>query len=212
MSSKQAQKAIKVYGNLLGMIKARLSLVDDAVDGKIPLPPKIVEEFSYLQLRMACESIALGCLTIHGDMLSDKLKNIQGAYEGGKIISHLEKLHSDFYPIPFTEQIQPSGLKHLGEITQPYLTKNDLKKLIGICGDKLHMGSISKLLKDNKEDNSLLLDIRVWSDKIHHLINRHQFRLFDKKTIYVCKMVGGLYGYKAEIILAESYHKYHPSI
>ena len=205
MSSKKAQEAIKVYGNLLVETKARLSFVDNAINGQMKLPSKVVEEFSYLQLRMACESIALGCLTIHGEMLGDKVRNIQDNWNGGIIINRLEKLHSDFYPMPFLEEIQPSGVRHLAEIKQPYLTRQDLIKLVGICGEKLHMGTVKKLLDENTKYNFSFSDIKNWSDKIHNLINHHQFRLLDNRTLYVCNIIGGLYTYNAEIIVAESY-------
>ncbi|MGH8227079.1 MAG: SymE family type I addiction module toxin [Steroidobacteraceae bacterium] len=54
----------------------------------------------------------------------------------------LDRLHKDFYPKPVkmtvTDKVQ------LDKIDVPYLTKADLKKLTGICGDKLHRGSPEK--------------------------------------------------------------------
>jgi hypothetical protein len=42
--------------------------IDAAINGRTGLPAPIVREYSYLQLRVLSELIALGCLTAHGDI------------------------------------------------------------------------------------------------------------------------------------------------
>ena len=52
-------------------------------------------------------------------------------------MKQLSELHQDFYPKPKTMTIT-KGRVQLDEIDAPYLTKANLQKLNGICGDKLH--------------------------------------------------------------------------
>src|SRR5262245_27923594 len=77
------------------LIKRRLLAMDTAPEGKTGLPEVAVREYCFLQLRMLCELIALGCLTAQGDLQTGKLKD---EYRADKIIRRLQQLHPDFYP------------------------------------------------------------------------------------------------------------------
>jgi|SRR5882724_2304781 len=55
-------------------------------------------EFCYLQLRMLCELIAVGCLVVHGDV--EGTKGLCKVWAADKVMKRLEKLHPDFYPHP----------------------------------------------------------------------------------------------------------------
>ena len=82
MVTQSQQHAIDLYADLMEEVKIRLSCIEIAVSGKLFLPSKIVEEICYLQLRMLCELIALGCLTAHGDIA--KSKSLQKAWAADK--------------------------------------------------------------------------------------------------------------------------------
>jgi hypothetical protein len=68
---------MSLYAQLMEEAKSRLTAIDGAVKGESGLPVLFVREFCYLQLRMPCEAIALGCLVAHAgprrDSLSDAL-------------------------------------------------------------------------------------------------------------------------------------------
>jgi hypothetical protein len=89
-------------------IKTRMSWIEAAVGASANcLSPQATYEFSYLQLRLVCETLALGCLAVHGEGgLREKLKS---EYAADKIINMVEKLHPDFYPHRSIVSLRESG-------------------------------------------------------------------------------------------------------
>ncbi|MGE3580605.1 MAG: hypothetical protein AB7J28_04280, partial [Hyphomonadaceae bacterium] len=60
---------LNVYASLMEEIKYRHRALNLAAANKIEgLGPLLCEEFCYLQLRMICELLALGCLVAHDDI------------------------------------------------------------------------------------------------------------------------------------------------
>jgi len=92
--------ALDDYSMLMEEAKYRLLAMDTALGGRTGLPKGAIREFCFLELRMLCELIALGCLTAHGDLKTSKLKT---SYEADRIIRSLQKLHPDFFPVGATQ-------------------------------------------------------------------------------------------------------------
>lgn len=62
-------EAASLYADLMNEVKVRIAAIDAGTGGLLgALPAPIVQEHCYLQLRMCCELIALGCLVAHGDI------------------------------------------------------------------------------------------------------------------------------------------------
>lgn len=143
--------ASALYANLMTEIKIRITAINTGTLNQLPVPPPIVKEFCFLQVRMICELIALGCLVAHGDISATKSSKLQKAWEADKIIEALEALHPDFFPVPVVQGIGAplsSGAKHHTiEPRVPHpLPKAEFLKLYHKCGETLHRGSIKKLL------------------------------------------------------------------
>jgi hypothetical protein len=117
-------------------------------------------------------------------MAKVQTKNIRDAYEPGKILKHLNDLHPLFYPIPVDEKLDSDGaLDAIIPVKKNSLTKSDLPKLYGLCGNILHQGPIAKF-DPNKEWN--YRESAAWVNKIIALLNRHLIVLSDKtRAIYV---------------------------
>ena len=124
---------LNAYVGLMEEAKYRLFAMDTALEGRTGLPPGATREYCFLQLRMLCELIALGCLTAHGDLQTGKLKK---AYEADRIIRGLQRLHPKFYPIAAIRTDKGPKLIH-----EHGLTKEELVKLYWKCGNVLHRGS-----------------------------------------------------------------------
>lgn len=169
------------YCDLMEELKERHAAVDFIVEntkrGVFILSPLIVGEVCFLQLRMICELIALGCLLIHGDIPATRTKKMQKAYAADWIIDRLEELHPSFYPKP-GEQVHDSSGKviELKDKTTPYLTKAELLRLYTSCGDKLHRGNLKNITGSRKFD---FAQMTIWLDKIRELLNHHQIPLVD---------------------------------
>jgi hypothetical protein len=87
--TKQQHDASMLYADLLEEAKIRIASIDAAISGRAGLSAPLVREYSYLQLRMLCELIALGCLTAHGEIKATQAPKLQKEYAADKIIKRL---------------------------------------------------------------------------------------------------------------------------
>ena len=133
-----------LYSALMEEIKIRLGAIEHAVKGQTHLVGPLVREFSYLQLRMICEVIALGSLVAHGDIDATKANKFRKEYAADKILDQLEALHPNFYPQPAIQAAHDTH--HLVPLTSGFITKPELLALYHQCGDTLHRGNFKKLL------------------------------------------------------------------
>jgi hypothetical protein len=157
------EEAMDAYTILMLEAKRRLLAMHTVLEGKTGLPKGVVCEFCFLQLRMLCELIALGCLTAHGDLMSGKLR---GTWQADKIIRGLEELHPDFYPIAATEGV---------------FTKEELVKLWRKCGEVLHRGTFETLWSRLRYADAIE-EIRSWKKKIEALLSNHAIFMADGST------------------------------
>jgi hypothetical protein len=174
----------KSYWTIMTEIKQRLEVIHGVYKESKRLPGFASRELVYLQIRMICELIGLACLTAHGDMAKAQTKNIRDTHEPGKILKHLDDLHPLFYPRPVDQLLAADGaLDGIVLSKKDSLSKTELPKLYGLCGDVLHQHSISKF-NAKKEWNPE--ETAVWVNKIISLLNRHFIVLSDqKRAIYI---------------------------
>jgi hypothetical protein len=66
--TQQQLDAANLYADLLEEAKVRIFSIDAVIGGGAGIPDPLAREYAYLQLRMLCEVIALGCLVAHGDL------------------------------------------------------------------------------------------------------------------------------------------------
>jgi hypothetical protein len=204
MATKKQDAAINLYAKLMEEAKSRLACVSLAVNGKTGLPGPAVREFCFLQFRMICELISLGCLTAHGDIQATT--RLRDEWSAKNILSQLEKLHPDFYPFP-SEKETDGRNHHLTPITEGFLTKADLLNLNGKCGDILHRGSLKKLLSPNSPVQVHFPDIDGWAKKIARLLDIHSIALLGGEAYIVCLMSSNENGGRVQVAIAEAQHE-----
>jgi hypothetical protein len=104
---------------------------------------------------MIIETMALGCLVVHGDIPDTQTNKFLGAYSADQIMKMLEGLHPGFYPEPvqMTTGTMADGKKHhhLEILTNEYLLKKTLVRYYARCGDVLHRGTVKKLQKASRQ-------------------------------------------------------------
>lgn len=175
---------MRTYAGLMEEIKHRLEGLDAAVNGRTNLPPQMIKEFGYLQLRMLCELIALSALVAHGDIPATQKGELRSAWAADKIIKALDELHPDFFPYPVRKEHHGNHI-HMADAPPGALTKAELISLVGRCGGILHRGSIKALMKakpmpvQNRFD-----DIVMWGKKIIALLQEHRIMFADGRRIY----------------------------
>src|ERR1035437_2556376 len=148
----------ELYCALMEELKRRRNIVADLVQQKFPLPVGIAMELCYLQLRMICELIALGCIAAHGDIPATRSGKMQKAFAPGTILPELETLHPEFYPVPGKQIRRPNGKIKLEKVTTPYLTKDELLSLWSECGKWLHRGSMRNITRTVSIDFNMIVE------------------------------------------------------
>ena len=202
MVTRLQQQAIDLYSELMEEVKIRLGAIELAVDGKIPLPGRLVEEFCYLQLRMLCELIALGCMTAHGDIA--QTKKLQGTWEADKMIKQLEQLHPQFFPRAVKMNIVTNVSIQISDDDSVYLTKDELLLLWRKCGERLHRGNAKKLLSSRMPIQVHFRDVDGWARKIGNLLDQHHIASSDNKRHFIVALKVLELGGRTQVAFAES--------
>jgi hypothetical protein len=164
--------AANVYTSIMEEAMFRALSINTLTDSGYALPVPLQREYCFLQLRMLCELIALGCLVAHGDIEETKSSSLQKAYRAGEIVKRLEKLHPNFYPSPRKLVFSPEHV-HLSDYDREFLSKSDLITLYGKCGDALHKGNLRQLLDPKNQPPAEFRDIQEWGQKILNLLSVH---------------------------------------
>ncbi len=212
MPTKRQLLIIVNYRLMMEEAKLRLECISAATSGIISvLPLPALREFCFLQLRMLCELIALGCLVAHGDIPATQTKRLQREGSPDRILAELEKLHPHFYPQP-TRDVAPVGNedRHFMPTEEDFLTKKELLGLYGACGNELHRGSIRHLLgrKPIKANHS---DILEWRRKISALLRMHLIALLDGNTHLLCVLSASADKNRTHVAIAEAMEPPRPS-
>jgi len=174
--------ALDQYADLMEEAKLRLQCIDHALSGQTGLLAPAVREFCFLQLRMLCEDVALGCLTVHGDI--GPTAKLRKQYAADKIISQLERLHPNFYPMACTQTCGGPAIYDAQVMKDGYLTKPELLRLYKRCGNHLHRGNIETLFSaTGPHSHPHFPDIEAWRTKMYALLKYHAIFLFNEKQM-----------------------------
>jgi hypothetical protein len=203
------ERAMKLYLSIMEEVKLRALSINTAINLPNGLPIELVREYCFLQLRMLCELVALGCLVAHGDISNTSA--FRRAYKADKILDDLERLHPDFYPYPILPEFtRPSpgnpGRVHLNDVTFDYLKKNELIRLYGKCGDVLHKGNFERLVSPRKplpKDYSYK-DIQEPGQKLINLLNNHRISRVGREFHLIVFLQSSNHGGGVQIAIAKS--------
>jgi hypothetical protein len=186
------QKSLQIYRNLLVEIKYRIEVIDQVLDKNINMRQrqKIAKELCFLQLRMICEIIAIGCLVVHGS-ISSLRSDLYKSYKADWIIKELEKIHPKFYPVSLeVKDDEEGGMATWVHRTGGYLTRAELSQLWGKhAGKNLHRGYAKNILQ--KERPIDFAEIKKWRDKIVILLTKHIIPSSDEQHVCCFLMDNG---------------------
>ena len=201
--TKQQQEAVTEIAKLLSEAAVRMSAIDSTFKNQL-YPASIVVDFTYLQLRVLCETVALICLVAHGDIDASRTNKLHKEYAADNIIKQLEQLHAGFYPHPVTAS-QTIGAVHIEKISSGFLTKSELVSLYHECGRKLHRGSLVKFRSTSPQAHSTdIAKIQVWREKFVILINSFHIASLNNLSHYLCFISSQQYDGKPMVVHALS--------
>jgi hypothetical protein len=203
-SSKSQQAVLTAYANILDEIRTRILGMNTIVAGTVSLPFWISAELCYLQLRMLCELVALGCLLAHGDIEAAKTKKFQGEYAADDILKRLEQLHPNFYPHPITSTVTSGGV-HIERVESGYLAKDELVALYHECGGHLHRGSLSSIFHPQKPKQPPAVERALaWGMKFSNLLSQHHIASHTNQTHFLAFLTHHQANGNAFVAIAQS--------
>jgi hypothetical protein len=151
---------------------------------------------------MSCELVALACLVAHGDITNTRYFQ-RDAYKPDDIFRRLERLHPEFYPIPVTPTFN-IGTVNIEPIESGFLTKKELIRLYGKCGEILHKGSLQRLTSSNQTRRLDFLDINEGGQKTLNLLNVHRISRLGNRFHFIVALVAPQVGGNVLVSIAES--------
>jgi hypothetical protein len=203
------QKQLTLYANLMEEVKVRFDVINHGALGRTGLAAPFVREFLYLQIRILCELIALGCLVAHGDMAILKSHKIGRSYSADEILDRMTSLRPHFYPTPMKEKSVKSidGLRRLHDleaVNPSPLPKEELLAIHGKTHKHLHRGSLKKLLS---ADTPLDLNINVpeiitQAQKMSDLLAHHLIAINEHQLI-VCLLKNPMQNDRVQVVTAQ---------
>ena len=188
-----------LYGGLITEARFRIEAVERLL-ARSNMPPRIIEELCYLQLRLLCEVIALGCLVAHGDIRTRKMMRES---KPGIIFKQLERCTPTSTQKPSYYRCENGGL-HVEPRPGPWLSKDHLKTLWKKSGNELHRGNVARLLSGPNPAPVNLAAVRTWVQKIRNLLHNHQISSRDNKRHYLVLLSDADNGGNAGVITAAS--------
>ena len=99
--TKQQQEAVTEIAKLLSEAAVRMSAIDSTFKNQL-YPASIVVDFTYLQLRVLCETVALICLVAHGDIDASRTNKLHKEYAADNIIWDCPALTANYNPANHT--------------------------------------------------------------------------------------------------------------
>jgi hypothetical protein len=203
MPTQNQLDAASLYGGIMEEIKIRISAIDAGTGGILGphLHPLIIREHCYLQLRMICELIAIGCLVAHGDIQAPKISKLRKEWSAETIMKELADLHPDFYPMPMRQGRNEMGHLLTGITPSPF-PKEELLKVYGRSGDVLHRGNVRNLIERGTVPINFP-DITAIAQKIHDLLAVHLVVMMGGATVFVCVLRNKDDNMRAQISIAE---------
>lgn len=196
--------AINAYTDILNEVRIRILRINTILTGTSILQPWITAELGYLQLRMLCELVALGCIVAHGDVEAANGKKLQKEYAEDHIIKTLEGLHPNFYPHPVTCTFPTHGV-HIERIDSGFLTKDELLQLYYECDDHLHRASVSRIHHPpNPKKPPQIENLLSWGKKFSVLMTQHHIASLSNEQHLLCFLSHHQADGNALVVIAQS--------
>lgn len=171
----------KIYSALMTQVVARVDAMGANLD-EIKSDLNDSEnwrrfEFCYLQMRLVCEYTALAVLAAHQEYSETDNKNLSKEWHAASLIEKVARINPHGFPIPVVMLMDhhAPGHHHV-EPAESCLEPKEIAKFYGEAGDRLHVGSLGKIVKGRLPPYSVnhIVDFR---NRIIRTLNSHMIRL-----------------------------------
>ena len=168
----------ELYLKCMEELRDRVKLVRSVLSRQITTTRDTFDaELIFLQLRKVLELIAFASLTVNKEQYAAVHARFAEHWKAKQLLQTVEKINPDFYPKPLGPlQVQPDGVKHFPQATDPFLTREDFELLYDKSSDVLHVRN-----PFSERDPTIRIKYHVteWVSRIQILVGRHVTHLID---------------------------------
>ena len=175
------------YCNCMEDIKARLQKIDRMLIGHSPMKNEGLDtEVIFLLLRKSLEQIAFASLIAHKEAYAKIYADFAKTWRVKQMLDRIAEIHPDFYPKPVSFPVVDTGkVKHLIDVTDGFLTQEDLVFLYSCSSEVLH--TWNPFRKDARVVNTER-PVAEWVARIKRLLDLHYIRLAGQQGVWVVQM------------------------
>lgn len=168
-------------------IKARLNKTNRIILGHSPMKDEGMDaEVVCLLIRKSLEQIAFASLVAHKDAYAAVHADFAKAWRVKQLLARLAAVHPDFFPKPVAFSMLDTGRgKHLVDVLDGFLTKEDFEFLYDTCSEVLHTWNPFRpgpFTLNSKRPFS------EWVNRIQRLLDLHYIRLYEGASVWVVQM------------------------
>jgi hypothetical protein len=184
-------RTLLIYKDMMKEVRQRLDTIEALVNKETSLRARFARELSYLQLRMICEIIALGCIISHEGFSELSARKFRNSYAADEIVNFLSKLHDRFYPQPIKVERKQSGRISVEDNEIEHLSKENLKTLYRKCGAVLHRGTPATIISGEKIETDWIAYVMRQSQLAVNLLASHALVLHGDQRAIFCNFITG---------------------
>lgn len=178
---------VVAYCNCMDDIKQRLLKVNKILSGHSPMKHEGLDgEVVCLLIRKSLEQIAFASLIAHKDAYAKVQADFAKTWRVKRLLERIEAIHPDYYPKPVAfPAIETSRVKHLLDVKDGYLTRDDFVFLYGICSEVLHTWNPycpEPRVVDTQRP------LAEWVQRIQRLLDLHYIQLVGQEGVWVVQM------------------------
>lgn len=145
--------------------------------------PIVDIEVQALQFRKIGETLMLASLCVHKKQYTSVRNRIQKEWDPNAIKNTLDRIHPDFYPVPFTRTRDPqTGKSKNQRILDGFLSKTECISMIGGCSAVLHAFNPFNDETAYATVDAVKAQFPLWRRNIRRLVNSHEIRLLAQKS------------------------------
>lgn len=167
------EEAVRRYLMLLLETNNRFDLLNAVHAGRLGMTDNFAAEYGFFQLRRICETMALGALTLHGDLEGVSANKFLREYHAQRIFNLLSRVHEHCFPQPVKRIEVDGGIRIEADHERGALTFQEFNTLYNRCGQLAHRGSLHSLQKAYEGTDALKGEIRDWHEKLARLLEIH---------------------------------------
>lgn len=185
---KRINQLMNVYSVLMTEVRTRNEAINALIDQPGDLPPHLVREFCFLQLRMMAELVAQGCVVLHDRLPPTEVKKLRREYHPDKILAIIETYEPRFFPQAVAKiELVEEGHKMITPHDPPIMDAKGLRRLWGRTGAVLHWGTVDKMRERTAIDPNHK-EIRLLQQRFIDLLSVHIILTDGETQPFICEM------------------------